>query len=252
LRPVNQDPERDTTIIRLNAAERERRWPNVRPKDAATMIIIDRSRKEPRILMGKRHDGHKFMPGKFVFPGGRVEPADRHMKVTGALDAICEERLARLTRPSAIRGRALALAAIRETCEETGLMFGQKGLGAPDTPADGPWAAFADHEIFPDLEAVTFVARAITPPRRPKRFDTRFFTIDASKLAHEIKGVISSQSELVELRSVTFGEARTMDLPSITQAVLDDIEKRIAAGFGRHLPVPHYLERKGVFHRVWL
>ena len=243
----------EDSIIKLSATESKRRWPTVRPKDAATMIIIDRSRKLPRILMGRRHDGHKFMPGKFVFPGGRVEASDRRMAVSGALDAICEERLTKLVpRASAIRGRALALAAIRETFEETGLMFGTTGLGAPDTPADGPWAAFATHGIFPDLESVTFVARAITPPGRPRRFDTRFFTVDASHVAHEIKDVITAESELVELRSVTFPEARKLNLPSITQAVLDDVEERIARGFGRHLPVPHYIERNGVFQRIWL
>ena len=54
---------------RLTAAERERRWPNIRPKDAATLIIIDRTGRDPKVLMGRRHHGHRFMPGKFVFPG---------------------------------------------------------------------------------------------------------------------------------------------------------------------------------------
>lgn len=247
------DTVNDATLIQLNAAERERHWPNVRPKDAATMIIIDRSGTEPRILMGKRHEGHKFMPGKFVFPGGRVEATDRQMVVAGALDAICEERLARIvSRPSVMRGRALALAAIRETYEETGLMFGATGMGVPKTDPEGPWAAFGEHGVFPDLESVTFVARAITPPRRPRRFDTRFFTVDASTVAHKVEGIISADSELVELKSVTFAEARQLDLPSITQAVLNDVEERIARGFGRHLPVPHYIERRGMFLREWL
>ena len=217
------------------------------------MIIIDRSGAGPRILMGKRHDGHTFMPGKFVFPGGRVEAADRRMVVAGALDAICEERLAsRVSRPSIMRGRALALAAIRETFEETGLMFGARDMGAPDIALEGTWAAFAARGVFPDLESVTFVARAITPPRRPRRFDTRFFTVDASAVAHKVEGIISADSELVELKSVTFSQARELDLPSITQAVLDEVEERMARGFGRHLPVPHYIERNGVFLREWL
>jgi 8-oxo-dGTP pyrophosphatase MutT (NUDIX family) len=44
----------------------------LRPRDAATLIIIERSARGARVLMGKRHAGHKFMPGKYVFPGGRV------------------------------------------------------------------------------------------------------------------------------------------------------------------------------------
>ena len=63
----------------------------VKPRKAATLILIDRSGPEPKVLMGKRHAGHKFMPGKFVFPGGRVEPADRRMNIAGALDSITEQ-----------------------------------------------------------------------------------------------------------------------------------------------------------------
>ena len=56
-------------------------FPNLRPKDAATLILLDRSASVPKVLLGKRHHGHKFMPGKFVFPGGGLEPADRRMAV---------------------------------------------------------------------------------------------------------------------------------------------------------------------------
>src|SRR5271169_6156543 len=94
----------------------------LRPRDAATLIIIERARGKTRVLMGKRHAGHKFMPGKFVFPGGAVEPGDRRMTVAGALDAAVEAKLLARTRRNAPEfARALALAAIRETFEETGL-----------------------------------------------------------------------------------------------------------------------------------
>ncbi len=138
------------------------------------MILVDRSGTKPRLVMGKRHPGLKFMPGKFVFPRGRVDPADRRMVVCGVLPETCEERLAqRVPRPSPMRARALALAAIRETFEETGFMIGEAGLGSPVT-ADAVWQDFAAASVYPDLDKLTFVARAITPPRRPKRFDTGF------------------------------------------------------------------------------
>src|SRR6478672_8381515 len=93
----------------------ERKFPTLRPKDAATLILIDRAAKTPKVLMGRRHAGLKFMPGKFVFPGGRIEPGDRRMAASGALHAAVESRLvARVQRPSIQRARALALAAIRE------------------------------------------------------------------------------------------------------------------------------------------
>src|SRR6476469_2334218 len=50
--------------------------PYFRPKDAATLILIDRSGDKPKVLVGKRHDKVVFMPGKYVFPGGRVDVRD--------------------------------------------------------------------------------------------------------------------------------------------------------------------------------
>ena len=234
---------------RLTKAERERRWPNVRPRDAATMIIIDRSAREPKILMGKRHSGHKFMPGKFVFPGGRIEAGDRFMPSYGALHPRAEAALmTRVVRPSAGRGRALALAAIRETFEETGLLLGVKGHGAPDR-APGPWNAFREREVFPNLEAIQFIARAITPPRRPKRFDTRFFAIDRETVADEVSGIIGPDAELVELAWVDLAAARELEIPTITSAILDELQGRLAAGFKPELPVPFYYEQRGRFVR---
>ena len=237
----------------LTQAERKRIDVNLRPKDAATVLIIDRSAKVPRVLMGKRHPGHKFMPGKFVFPGGRIDPEDRRMAATGALSQACETRLmARCQRPGAGKARALALAAIREAFEETGLLFGSGDLGAPENPPPGSWTEFAGHGVFPDLAALSFVARAITPPRRPKRFDTRFFAIDYRALAGKVEGVTGPDSELVELVWVSFAEAQALDLPTITQVILKEVEARLAAGFGQHLPVPFYWEKKGRFVREQL
>ncbi len=236
--------------VRLTEAERERRWPNIRPHDAATLIVLDRSGAEPRMLMGRRSPNLRFMPGMFVFPGGRIEPGDRVMRVAGSLNGTCEDRLLkRVQRPSLMRARALALAAIRETFEETGLMLGSRDYGAPAAAPDGPWRQFAEAGVFPELDALTFVARAITPPRRPKRFDTRFFAVDRSAICHEVGGVVGPDSELVELAWVTLDEARALDLPTITRVIIDEVRDRIAAGFGPYLPVPFYYEVRGRFVR---
>lgn len=241
---------RPDPALTLTSAERERLWPNVRPRDAATLILIDRSGREPKVLMGRRHAGHKFMPGKFVFPGGRIEPGDRRMVAAGALDPVVEQRLmARVQRPSSQRARALALAAIRETFEETGLLLGTKDYGPPETAAGGPWSDFARLGVFPNLEALHFVARAITPPRRPKRFDTRFFAVDASEIAHRVEGVVTQDSELVELCWVALREATALDLPTITGVILDELGQRLAGAMSPFLPVPFYYERQGSFRR---
>ncbi|TVR09845.1 MAG: NUDIX domain-containing protein [Salinarimonadaceae bacterium] len=227
-------------------AAAERTWPTGRPRDAATLIVIDRTGKSPQVLMGKRHHSLKFMPGKFVFPGGRIDASDRRMVAAGMLcDRTDAALAARVVRPSSSRNRTLALAAIRETYEETGLMLGSRDYGAPQITIDGPWGEFVAAGVFPELDALQFVARAITPPRRSKRFDTRFFAVDHETIAHETPGLVGPDSELVELVWVDLAQARDLDLPSITQLVLNELEARLAAGFYPQLPVPFFYERRG-------
>src|SRR5690554_7749241 len=52
----------------------------VLPRDAATLIIVRRDSATPQVLMCQRHANHKFMPNKFVFPGGRVDRADSRIR----------------------------------------------------------------------------------------------------------------------------------------------------------------------------
>ncbi len=193
--------------------------------------------------MGRRHAGHKFMPGKFVFPGGAVDPEDRRMAVAAPLDArVGEKLLARTRRTSPEYARALALAAIRETFEETGLALGVTDLGAPPDPPAGAWTQFATTGAFPSLEGVDFLARAITPPGRPRRFDARFFVAEASWIAHRATGVIHSEAELTELVWVPLDEALRLEIPNITRLILGDL-----ASLG---PRPWDLARPRPFYRM--
>ena len=220
----------------------------VRPRKAATLILLDRSGPQVRLLMGKRHANHAFMPGVFVFPGGGVEPGDRQMSIAGALDPVTETKLvACLDRSGSPAGaRALALAAIRETFEETGLALGANDYGAPEGAPEGAWSAFAALGVFPMLEDLHFIGRAITPPRMKKRFDAFFFAADASAIAAKVEGVVGETSELVELVWVTIEEAQGLGMPLITQIILKELDRRLQAGMSRFLPVPTYrVGRKG-------
>jgi 8-oxo-dGTP pyrophosphatase MutT (NUDIX family) len=237
---------------RLTKTERETKWDNTRPKDASTMIIIDRSGLEPKILMGKRNNALKFMAGKYVFPGGRIDNSDKSMVAYGTLSSRLLEALQlRVTRPSMSRARALVLTAIRETYEETGLLLGTKEAGAPKVKSP-QWEGFETHGVFPNLESVQFIARAITPPKRPKRFDTRFFAVDASEIAHTIEGIVTPNAELVELQWLTFEQAKSEDLPTIQQVILEELKARIEAGFSPLLPVPMYQMIRKSFVRTEL
>src|SRR6201985_1065089 len=106
--------------------------PYFRPKDAATLILVDRSAKIPKVLVGKRHDKVVFMPGKFVFPGGSVEVRDNRVPGAAPIPAELEANLLKGSPKIApARARSLAIAAIREACEETGLCLGRKSESAP-------------------------------------------------------------------------------------------------------------------------
>jgi 8-oxo-dGTP pyrophosphatase MutT (NUDIX family) len=224
--------------------------PYRRPVDAATLILIDRTGTIPKVLVGKRHDKVVFMPGKFVFPGGRVDKLDNRVPVAAPIPKELEANLMKgspKTPPS--RARSLAVAAIREACEETGLCLGRKSDGA--TPVlKGEWKPFSDAGLLPDPSSLFLIARAITPPGRVRRFDTRFFTADASAITHHVQGVIHADAELVELVWVEIGSKPLADLHPMTKNVLSELEKRLATGPLKHdAAVPFFHFYGGRMHK---
>lgn len=239
-------------LRRMALVERDLTHPVVEPRDAATLILIDRSGREPKVLLGRRSPNAKFMPGKFVFPGGRTEALDRAMPAVSELHPDAEKKLlSRVKETAPDYARGFPLAALRETAEETGLLIGVKRDEPPKTPG-GLWEEFAKAGVHPDLGQFYFVARAITPPGRNRRFDSRFFTTDASSIAHRIEGAVGPNSELVELAWMPVAEAKTLDMPIITGVVLDELANRVAAGMGHNLPVPMYYMENGKFFRELL
>ena len=199
----------------------------VKPHDAATLIIVQQA-KDPRILLGKRSIRHKFMPGKFVFPGGRLDYVDQRIKVPSELSETVLTRLRRETRSSVsdAKLRGLALAAIRETFEETGLVVGRSSPYAVRT-RNHSWSQYFSHGVVPPLEDMDFIARAITPPYRTRRFDTRFFMVRDSTIHSDPSQVSSASGELLDLHWLTLDEARQTDLPAITRMVIDVVEERL-------------------------
>ncbi|HYD88536.1 MAG TPA: NUDIX hydrolase [Vitreimonas sp.] len=174
----------------------------IKPRDAATLILVRGGRE---VMMGQRAKGHVFMPDKWVFPGGRVDPGDARLPAATELTPETEALL-RLGGTVRRPPRAFALAAVRETLEEAGLRLG----GAAG----------------PELDKLSFVARAITPPYRPRRFDARFFLADAEAvLAHDDP---TAGEELLHTRWFSLEEAEALDLPSITRFVLKEVRARLA------------------------
>lgn len=225
-----------------------------RPRDAAALIVLDHSTGEPRALMGRRRPDLVFLPNKYVFPGGRVDRADYTAPAAGELDASEAAKLLLEMKgiPSQARARGLALAAIRETFEEAGLLIGARrdpGPGAARGP--GGWSDFHALGVVPRLSGLTYVARAITPPGRPRRYDTRFFTVDASEIAHRVE---IGDGELSALDWFSLADMRTLDLPGITRVVIEDLDDWLKAGLpqAKALPVPFYFHKNGTFERQML
>ncbi|MEM7425644.1 MAG: NUDIX hydrolase [Pseudomonadota bacterium] len=204
--------------------------PALRPKDSATLIMVRQDGPKPRVLMGKRHESSTFMPNIYVFPGGRVDKADSRVTPASQLDSAVEEKLQvkMRGRPSSGRARALAMAAIRETFEETGLLIGTEA-GGKRTSAHKDWAEFLSTGLKPQLSPMRYIARAITPPGRVRRFDSRFFVVGTEHVAN-LDAPRASTDELIETHWLTFAETRDLDLPWITGQVLKLLEAGLASG----------------------
>ena len=181
----------------------------IRP--AATTVLLRRTATGPQVLMGQRGAGAAFMPSKYVFPGGGLDASDHRPLAPGLRADPCLSRLGqRVPDPAppdpTPSPAALANAALRELHEETGLTL------AP-LPADSP----------ADPAALRFIFRAITPPGRSRRFDARFFLIDADRIAGDPDDFSAASDELSHLHWIGTDEARALDLPFITEVVLAEI-----------------------------
>lgn len=190
-------------------------------RDAATVLLIrrDQTGGGPSILMGQRGAGAIFMPNKFVFPGGALDAADASVGLASPLGTTCAMRLA-LDAPTGLAA-PLAVAAIRELWEETGLVLGTPGPWSGTVPED--WQGFAATGHLPAAAPLSFVFRAITPPGRPRRFDARFFLADAAHVMGDPDDFSRASDELSHLHWVPLAEARKLNLPFITEVVLGEV-----------------------------
>jgi 8-oxo-dGTP pyrophosphatase MutT (NUDIX family) len=199
--------------------------------------------------MGRRHKKHAFMPGKFVFPGGRTDPSDSRVPAANPLHPAEEAKLlaAMGAKSSAARVRAIAMSAVRETYEEAGLLIGEKGAFQTAKP---DWQGFVEHGVQPSLDGLRFVARAITPPGRVRRFDTRFLAAFIDSVAVRLPDG-GPTHELEEQVWLTLEDARKADIPTITSTILADLEKRLAAdpGLAPGGEVPFYRMQHNRFQR---
>lgn len=214
------------------------------PRDAATLVLWRDAPDGPEVLTGVRGSKARFMPGSRVFPGGALDEADRQMSTPHQLAETCLARLRMETERPELAA-ALALTAIRETFEETGLALGRprESMSPQTPPPGGSWEQFRSLGLEPAADALLFVFRAITPRRYPLRFDARFFLARASAVAGDPDDLSGASGELSALRWTPVVSAmRSRELPFITGVVLQELSERQRAGFPADRPVPFYTE----------
>ena len=160
-------------------------------RETARVLLLD---AQNRVFLLQTHfDPEVQLPPRWLTPGGGIDP-----------------------------GETPRQAAARELFEETGLVLGAPGSGRTKSPE---WRDFLATGHLPHLEPLRFVGRAITPPVRPRRFDARFFTVEAHHLVSLDPG--AGCGELDEIAWFDWDEAEKLDLPSITRAILADVAARL-------------------------
>lgn len=221
-------------------------------RDAATLIIVDDSSVAPRVLLGRRRADLVFLPNVFVFPGGRVDADDAAAPSADDLEDGEASLLAanlNAAPSSAAFVRALALAAVRETYEETGIVVGAAGPAPAVVPE--AWTPFLRHSCLPALAQLRYILRAITPPGRPRRYDTRFFMVNATAIATRAAAL---DDELSEIGWFTVAELRALDVPRMTRIAIDELVRVFTEGLAPppERSVPFYFEHNAVMHRAEL
>ncbi len=148
------------------------------PRDAATLVLLRDASDRVEVFCVERNKKSRFLGGAIVFPGGRVEDADRD-----------EAWRALVSRPNWGEGDlGFGVAACRETLEEAALLLVNARVADDDvlalrsrlTSDAGALRAFlAERKLKLDLGALVPMSRWITPKAESRRFDARFFVARA-------------------------------------------------------------------------
>ena len=190
----------------LSRAATKLRKPVVRPRDAASLILLRGESKELEVLAGRRPLNVRFMPGVHVFPGGAIDLPDR---IPWGVEAGAETMRPKLA--------SAARAALRETWEEVGVLIGRPAdPNAPLPMATPIERAYRERGLVAGLDLLTYVGRAITPSHSNRRFNTRFFLSDAGNMFGE---PVSSE-ELEDVRWYPSGQHLLESFRDVTRFML--------------------------------
>lgn len=170
------------------------------PRHAATLLLLRETDGQTEVLVVRRHANLAFMGGVWVFPGGALNPADTSADARALLadpdDFSCHRM--RTLQGALLPAQdclGLAIAACRETFEETGVLLARHEDGRPCDPevaarlhtqralvVEQPamfLSLLARERLHPDVGRLIYWAHWITPSSAPRRYDTRFFLVAA-------------------------------------------------------------------------
>jgi 8-oxo-dGTP pyrophosphatase MutT (NUDIX family) len=201
----------------------------VRPKDSGSVLVVRQGDEGIEVLMGRRGASAVF-GGFWVFPGGKVDRSDRYPRPAHDLTA---QILGKLSQDST-RARAFAMAAVRETFEETGLM-----IAAPGDFEPGPhpsWQAFQDQAMTPRLDRLHYLGHAVTPTQARHRFNARFFVAWAA----ETHGTLGGSGELVDLAFRPIRACLERPLIDVTRFMLGALLRQQASDFSAPRTFPRF------------
>lgn len=232
-------------------------------RPAATVVLMRDGAEGVETLLLRRARTAGFVPGAYVFPGGRVDRADAEPDIVAHLDGLDAETAA--TRLELADGDppALAyyLAALREAFEETGILVGRRPDGSgPATAAESPEVDAVRNGLMEDrigfaeaLErmgcrldggAVEYLAHWITPEPEPRRYDTRFF---AARVREGAQAIVDAREMtdavwLTPEAALRRNEERTLPMVFPTLHTLrdlrafDDVDAVLSALSKRRIP----------------
>lgn len=158
------------------------------PVPAATTVLLRAGENGPEILLLRRHRTSGFVPGAYVFPGGRVDPEDGEPGLLARTDL--GDGAADLRDGAA--APEYRMAAVRELFEETGVLLAGRDAGhaVGDAAADPRLADWREAlmqgrstllDLIDSLDLrlaaadLVYCAHWITPVAERRRYDTRFF-----------------------------------------------------------------------------
>lgn len=194
-----------------------------RPRLASTLVVTCGPKDNPKILMGRRSKRHDFMPSVYVFPGGRVDRVDSYAPYANDLSPRTERIMEAAYNPR--RARAVVLASVRETWEETGLMLGKDETTHRNINHES-YDAFRQAGQLPDLSGIEVFGRAVTPPHRHKRFDAWFFV---KHLGDVSQPDIQDSSELLNVDWFTFDQIEALETQRATDMMLGVLKRYLSA-----------------------